>query len=196
MYVLILHAHDRPICFQIHSQTAQFRKWIEDSRVSQLDEETENMIVELRRKVARHRWKRAISAVRLSYKLSGGKAPKFEAPVAAPGCENENRFVDLNQMMSEVVRKQPKYFKEGSIMDNLIESGIEVVWFSDLTQNDVVYGVCCQREEKKVTVVFRGTVNSHNWSVSSLLDYCGLSIECSTLPHIVVCISFTDESKV
>ena len=154
-------------CSFVFSQTAQFRKWIEDSKVSQLDKETEDILVQLRRKVARHRWKRAISAVRLSYKLSGGKRPKFEAPVAAPGCENENRFVDLNQMMSEAVRQQPKYFKEGSIMHNLIESGIEVVWFSDLTQNDVVYGICCQREEKKVTVVFRGTVNSHNWSVSN-----------------------------
>ena len=126
------------------------------------------MIIALRRKVARHRWKRAINAVRLSYKLSG-KRPEFNNPVTAPGCKNENRFVDLNQMMSDVLRKQPKYFKEGSIMDNLIESGIEVVWFSDLTQNDVVYGICCQREEEKVTVVFRGTVNSHNWSVSGVV---------------------------
>ena len=47
-------------------------------------------------------------------------------------------------------------------MNNLIESGIEVVWFSDVTQLDVVYGMCVQREEKKITVVFRGTVNSHN----------------------------------
>lgn len=48
-------------------------------------------------------------------------------------------------------------------MANLIESGIEVVWFSDLSQNDAVYGICCQRQEKRVTVVFRGTVNAHNW---------------------------------
>ena len=111
----------------------------------------------------------------------------------APGCENENRFVDLNQMMSDVVRKQPKYFKEGSIMDNLIESGIEVVWFSDLTQNDVVYGICCQREEKKVTVVFRGTVNSHNWSVSG-----DLLIYCLMFDNILImtCCIFTDELKV
>ena len=47
-------------------------------------------------------------------------------------------------------------------MNNLIESGIEVVWFSDMTQSDVVYGICVQREEKRITVVFRGTVNSHN----------------------------------
>lgn len=110
-------------------------------------------------KVARHRWKRAISAVRLSYKLSGGKRPKFENPVVAPGCENQNRFVDMNAMMSEAIRTQPKYFREGSVMNTLIESGIELVWFSDLSQHDVVYGICVERELKKVTVVFRGTVS-------------------------------------
>ena len=150
----------------IVSQTAQFRKWIKDSKVSQLDKDTEDMIGQLRKEGSRRRWKRAITAVRLIHKLSGGKRPEFEAPLDTPGCENEDRFLDLNQMMIDAVKKQPKYFKDGSIMHNLIETGIEVVWFSDLTQNDVVYGICCQREEKKVTVVFRGTVNSHNWSVS------------------------------
>lgn len=98
-------------------QTAQFRKWIDDSRISQMDEETEKMMIEMKRKVARHRWKRAISAVRLSYRISGGKPPKWENPVVAPGCENCNRFVDMNEMMNETMRKQPKYFKEGSVMN-------------------------------------------------------------------------------
>ena len=129
------------------------------------------MIATLRRKVARHRWKRATNAVRISYKLSGGKAPRFDTPVCVPGYENENRFVNLNQMMNEAIRERPKYFKQGSIMDNLIETGLEMVWFSDLTQNDVVYGICCQRDEKRVIVVFRGTVNSHNWKVSGTLYY-------------------------
>ena len=39
-------------------------------------------------------------------------------------------------------------------MNNLVESGIKVVWFNNLTQSDVVYGICFQWEEKKVTVVF------------------------------------------
>ena len=26
-------------------------------------------------------------------------------------------------------------------MNNLVESGIQVVWFSDMTQSDVVYGI-------------------------------------------------------
>ena len=98
-------------------QTAQFRKWIDDSRISQMDEETEKLLIEMKRKVARHRWKRAISAVRLSYRISGGKPPKWENPVVAPGCENCNRFVDMNEMMNETMRKQPKYFKDGSVMN-------------------------------------------------------------------------------
>eukprot|EP00985_Skeletonema_marinoi_P013380 scaffold6613_cov158-Skeletonema_marinoi.AAC.7 len=151
-------------------QTAQFRKWIDDSRISQMDEETEQMLIEMKRKVARHRWRRAISAVRLSYRISGGKPPKWENPVVAPGCENCNRFVDMNEMMNETMRKQPKYFKEGSVMNNLIESGIEVVWFDDLSQNDVVYGICVNREEKKIIIAFRGTVNAHNWSMNFKFD--------------------------
>ena len=85
------------------------------------------MISEMKRRVARHRWRRAICAVRLSYKLSGGKRPKFENPVFAPGCENQNRFVDMKAMMSEVMKAQPKYFRQGTVMNTLVESGIEVV---------------------------------------------------------------------
>lgn len=54
-------------------------------------------------------------------------------------------------------------------MNNLVESRIQVVWFSDMTQSDVVYGICVQwlqRKEKRITVVFRGTVNSHNWLIN------------------------------
>lgn len=132
------------------------------------------MIAEMKRKVARHRWRRAIFAVRLSYKLSGGKRPKFENPVTAPGCENQNRFVDMHAMVSEAIRTQPKYFREGSVMYNLIESGIEMVWFSDMSQNDVVYGICVEREEKKVTVVFRGTVRHLPLLDCTIISGCNL----------------------
>jgi hypothetical protein len=40
-------------------------------------------------------------------------------------------------------------FVEGSIMANLIKSNVEIVWFSDFTQNDVVYGICCEKEKKR-----------------------------------------------
>jgi len=145
------------------------------------------MIVEMKRKVARHRWKRAISAVRINYRISGGKPPKFENPVVAPGCENQNRFIDMNAMMSEAKRNQPKYFREGSVMHNLIESGIELVWFSDMSQNDVVYGICVQREEKKVTVVFRGTVRLYLFlCLIVCLIYCMLLYNSSPILSITL----------
>ena len=103
------------------SITEQFRIWIEESRVDQIDDETKEMIAEMKRKVARHRWKRAISAVRLSYRIAG-KPPKWEEPVCAPGCENQNRFVDMNEMVSEAMRKQPKYFREGSVSESSFSS--------------------------------------------------------------------------
>eukprot|EP00581_Thalassiosira_minuscula_P031010 CAMPEP_0183764020 /NCGR_PEP_ID=MMETSP0739-20130205/10060_1 /TAXON_ID=385413 /ORGANISM="Thalassiosira miniscula, Strain CCMP1093" /LENGTH=98 /DNA_ID=CAMNT_0026002505 /DNA_START=51 /DNA_END=344 /DNA_ORIENTATION=+ len=76
----------------------------------------------------------------------------------------------MNAMMDEAMRNRPKYFRDGTVMHNLIESGIEMVWFSDMSQNDVVYGICVAREEKKVTVVFRGTVNAHNWKMNLKFD--------------------------
>ncbi len=45
-----------------------------------------------------------------------------------------------------------------------------MVWFSDLSQNDVVYGICVNREEKKIIIAFRGTVNAHNWSMNFKFD--------------------------
>ena len=48
-------------------------------------------------------------------------------------------------------------------MHNLISSRDEVVWFSDLTQSEVIYGIICNREQKQVNVVFRGTAYSENW---------------------------------
>ena len=112
--------------------TEQFRCFIEDSMVKQLDERTEGMIAEMKRKVARHRWKRAISAVRLSLKLGGGRRPEWKEPFVAPehtgrggSRTSANRFVDMQSMMKEAMRTQPKYFREGTIMQNLLESGKE-----------------------------------------------------------------------
>ena len=79
--------------------------------------------------------------------------------------EKETTLIDQSDIR-EIVNdafEQPRFFKEGSLMSNLIESSIEVVWFSDRHPNDVVYSICCNRRQKRVSVVFRGTVNSHNW---------------------------------
>ena len=39
-----------------------------------------------------------------------------------------------------------------------------------MAQSDVVYGICVQRKEKQITVVFWGTVNSHNWLINMKYD--------------------------
>ena len=79
--------------------------------------------------------------------------------------DKQNVLVDESDVRDIVndAFEQPRFFKEGSLMSNLIESSIEVVWFSDRHPNDVVYSICCNRRQKRVSVVFRGTVNSHNW---------------------------------
>ncbi|KAK1733188.1 lipase class 3 family protein [Skeletonema marinoi] len=199
----------------------EFRQWIEESRVSQLDSSTQDLIASLRKKVAkarwkramtvmrvtratsrrfsdnddndvvltddgtknpnkeqmvhylrrqvaRYRWKRVIAKVRLAVRLGGGICPKFDSNIAGNG--EGNRYVNMNKLLKKGLENDPKYFMDGSVMSNLIESSLEVVWFSDFTQNDVVYGICVQREEKKITVVFRGTVNAHNWSMNLRYD--------------------------
>ena len=102
------------------------------------------MISDLKREAARRRWKRAISAVRLGCTLvpSRGGPPEWDPdnPVRAPGREGRNRFVDANEMESEATRKRQKRFREGRVMRNLVESGIQMVWFSYMSQNDAVYG--------------------------------------------------------
>ena len=218
------------------SMLGEFRKWIEDSKVSQLDASTEEVINNLKKQVARRRWKRAksiisitrklstsrllnndsslrssvnsnqsessldvdqlldpnkaqmvhhlrcqvaryrwrraITRVLLAVRLSDPSPPTWEVnPETDDGNNrtskpNNNVFVDVKKLMKTALKEQPKFFRDGSVMKNLIESGIEVVWFSDLTQSDVVYGICCQRQEERVTVVFRGTVNSHNWLIN------------------------------
>ena len=134
------------------------------------------MIHYLRRQVARYRWKRVINKVILAVRLSHPRRPVFGMNDNGDAINNNsaggridqkgNRFVNLQAMLQEALAKQPSYFIEGSVMYNLVESSLEVVWFSDLSQSDVVYGICVQREEKKITVVFRGTVTAHNWAMN------------------------------
>ena len=64
---------------------------------------------------------------------------------------------------------EPRFFREGSLLSNLIESGIEIAWFGDRHPNDVVYALCINRQLKRVSVVFRGSVTRHNWKMVSLI---------------------------
>ena len=164
----------------------EFKNWVLNSRVKQLDSATEGTIKELRRKVARRRWKRAINAVRLMVRLGKkpnsnsnefiGKSPSnhqrndsngsikssIEKAARMPGQALRGSMVWLHdhkaqilnglgidgnltssttgntlvdqQEVQEIINdalEQPRFFREGSLMSNLIESGIEVVWFGD-----------------------------------------------------------------
>lgn len=78
--------------------------------------------------------------------------------------ESENKIEDI---ISDTL-DEPRFFREGSLLSNLIESGIEIAWFGDRHPNDVVYALCINRQLKRVSVVFRGSVTGHNWKMVSL----------------------------
>jgi len=221
----------------------EFKQWVNDSRSKQLDAATEQTIKDLRSKIARRRWKRAINAVRLMVRLGHSDSNNFSVQLTAKrreslrmgginshrpysrrtlgglgevgndglplreaaqsrprvklralagsmmwmhnqreaimnnfGITNQsesqdsltqaqkrNSLVDKNEI-KEIINdalEEPRFFIEGSLLSNLIESGIEVVWFGDRHPNDVVYAICVNRQSKRVSVVFRGTVTSH-----------------------------------
>jgi hypothetical protein len=201
--------------FPVLSVLKEFKKWVHESRCQQLDLATESTIKELRKKVARERWRRAIKAVRITIRLKRSQTnissrqktlqsdPSLNqrtTPVKrASGLGSRNRSATLSQSMmwvhnakeqimsslgvstsdqqgstsslknldqqqnqlvgNEEIKEiiddaleRPRFFREGSLMSNLIESGIEVVWFGDRHPNDVVYSICCNRQEKRVSV--------------------------------------------
>ena len=200
----------------LHSVLQEFQRLVADSR-RPMDAATEKAMKQMRRKVARRRWKRAISAVRMIVRLGSNskinsllKDLPLHTPLKGLGSEqaarnqqvlrnefHDNRFIKnvdsskSSSFDSSTARKiargsleKPSYFRDGSLMKNLVESGalycrvllsgkplvhalirslfhvsgIEVAFISDRHPNDVVYSICCNRREKRVSVVFRGTV--------------------------------------
>jgi len=132
-----------------------------------LDPNKYQMVHHLRRQVARYRWRMAITRIIIQVKL--GKSfkktkglrtsqiiiPKWSSDSnldkRAKDKQGENVFVDMKRLVDTALTEQPKFFKDGSVMNNLIESGIEVVWFSDMTQSDVVYGIWYMCSEGRET---------------------------------------------
>lgn len=147
----------------------QFHTWVEDSRAKQLDDETERTIKVLKSKAAVNRWMRVIIAVRFVCILqkhvtrtndtTNNTNLQIQTSIKYNGSDISTRASTISSSTS----CEPRFFRSGSILSNLIESGTEVVWCSDRHPNDVVYCICCNRQSKEVTVVFRGTKNSHNW---------------------------------
>uniref|UniRef100_A0A7S4JI39 Fungal lipase-type domain-containing protein n=1 Tax=Odontella aurita TaxID=265563 RepID=A0A7S4JI39_9STRA len=230
----------------------EFRCWVEDSRSDQLDKTAEQIILDLRKKVAKSRWKRSISAVRMSVKLrSLSKKTLTDLEISANNrnekCDmteknghvkpsgqlsnhcsisssiskrrldlldtksvRENGWFALEQrlvedhfgivnceddvMLSDGTKVEPNfteaaleskelsnmaverslvesvldqrlhsYFKKRSVLSRIIESGIEVAWVGDRHRNEAIYCICICRRTKTVSVIFRGSVTTHNW---------------------------------
>ncbi len=68
--MLSLHS-PKTLLLLLLSVLREFIQWVNDSHTKQIDASTEQTIKELRRKVARRRWRRAIHAVRLMVRLGG-----------------------------------------------------------------------------------------------------------------------------
>ena len=65
---------------------------------------------------------------------------------------------DFKAWVAESLTKEfdGQCFKEGSVMRDLVDSSLEVVWISDRHPSDVNYCICVNRVASRVIVVFRG----------------------------------------
>lgn len=59
-------------------------------------------------------------------------------------------------MLAEINTLVDDQNPEGSLVKNLIDHKVEVVWFSDRHPNDLIYGIFVNRQKNTVTVAFRG----------------------------------------
>jgi len=72
----------------------------------------------------------------------------------------------------EESRKRNGRFTKGSVLKNLLDSGLEVVWMADRHPDDVIYCICIDRESTTVTVIFHDEEST--WSRfrdSSMMDH-------------------------
>lgn len=51
---------------------------------------------------------------------------------------------------------QDGHFSKDSVMRRLINTGLEVVWFSDRHPDDIIYCICVDRSQATITVIFHG----------------------------------------
>ena len=80
-HVQTQHAPDvvtNECCSQIRMM-AEFRKWIEDSKTNQLDKDTEEMIMKLKRHAARRRWRTAKNVLSVGRMLRKKRSSSFES---------------------------------------------------------------------------------------------------------------------
>jgi len=181
------------------SLLSEFKTWVEESKVKQLDSVTENVIktlreecerrqlllkerssdnslatmehADLRRSVARRRSSlsersdsfQAASWLRQERTLISdyfGVASGVEESLRDCEARDDSRRISRDLLTESIIKntldKSYDYFQEGSSLRNLLEAGLEVVWFSDRHPSDIIYCICVNRETATVTVVFRG----------------------------------------
>ncbi|KAL7547437.1 hypothetical protein ACHAWF_010731 [Thalassiosira exigua] len=184
----------------------EFKTWVEESRVRQLDRVTEEVIRNLRKECAAMRpsiskgqstsndslsamerapsvvvrgciARRRCSLVESSgsfqesmwlnqerkliadhFGIDGTKLPlsRSTTSLVREDSRRLSKGVLTESMIERTLENSHEYFQEGSSLRNLLESGLEVVWFSDRHPDDIIYCICVNRETATVTVVFRG----------------------------------------
>jgi hypothetical protein len=163
---------------------------VEESKVKQLDSVTEQIIIKLRQESAKRdammsekasyssltsleqvRIRKAIARRRNSLEAKEGSFQnaswvRKEMKLIEDHFES-NGGVTSSFVDKKLQESQSDYFEEGSIMKNLMEASLEVVWFSDRHPNDLIYCICVNRQTKTVTVLFRARESIFNMVVNS-----------------------------
>lgn len=78
------------LCCEYYStirMMAEFRKWIEDSKTNQLDKDTEEVIMNLKRHAARRRWKKAKNLISAGRMLNSSSFTSLLASKSQEGKE-------------------------------------------------------------------------------------------------------------
>lgn len=179
-----------------HSLLSEFKTWVEESKVKQMDSVTETIIVKLREESTKReamiaerasygslsslentRISKALARRRNSLETKDNSFEKASWPLKEKtlieyhfGLHKEG--AEKGSITSSLINKKLQesssdYFEEGSVMKNLLEAGTEVVWFSDRHPNDLIYGICVNRRKKTVTIVFRGQESIFNMIINS-----------------------------
>eukprot|EP00956_Cyclotella_meneghiniana_P005315 scaffold6685_cov55-Cyclotella_meneghiniana.AAC.1 len=153
----------------------EFKTWVHQSRCKQLDLATER---DLRRKVARTRWKRAISTVKISIRLKkSSKQIKVnpnalksdpsinKTPKQSSGIRARNRPAALSQSMMWVSSAKTQIMNSLGVQSDLSTSKAipdnKLMGEKDLKQ--IIDDALEQPKFFRPGSLMRGTVNSHNW---------------------------------
>ena len=180
------------------SLLAEFKEWVEESKVKQIDTVTERIIKKLHKESAMResmiRQKASYGSLSSVENVQIGKTlarrrksletkshhsdfqasswPSKERRLIEDhfGVNNDDtrtQGVTSSLIEKKIQESSSDYFEQGSVMRNLLESGMEVVWFSDRHPNDLIYCICVNRQINTVTVLFRADESTLNLMMNS-----------------------------